>query len=91
MGQLSSPPDPNAPPKTAKEGPHSPQWQGLTVKEKLAYDFKHFFDFDNVAFAGIGAAFDQARDRPSQWNQWVGRFLANVMHRTLALMRSSAA
>ncbi len=73
-GQLSSPPDPNAPPRTDKEGPHSQQWQGLTVKQKLAYDWKHLFDFDNVVFAGIGASFDQARDRPSQWNQGWGAF-----------------
>jgi hypothetical protein len=76
MAQLSAPdkpPDP-ADAKTAKSGPRSPQWQGLTVKEKLAYDWRHLFDVDNVAFAGIGASFDQLRDRPSQWNQGWGPF-----------------
>jgi hypothetical protein len=62
------------PPGTAKSGPHSAQWQGLTVKEKLKYDWRHLFDYDNVIFAGIGASFDQARDRPSQWNQGWGAF-----------------
>jgi hypothetical protein len=74
--QLSAPDKPadTQNPKTAKSGPHSPQWQGLTVKEKLAYDWKHLFDVDNVAFAGIGASFDQLRNRPGQWNQGWGPF-----------------
>jgi hypothetical protein len=83
-------PDPAPPPETpardavtagapdpshAKSGPKSPGWKALTVKEKLAYDWRHLFEFDNVVFAGIGAAFDQARDRPSEWNQGWGAFV----------------
>jgi len=44
-------------------------WDRMSVKEKLHYDARHLFDIDNLVFAGIGAAFDQARDRPGQWGQ----------------------
>jgi hypothetical protein len=50
------------------------QWRGMTVKEKLHYDAKHLFDVDNLIFAGIGAAFDQARERPGQWGEGWGPF-----------------
>jgi hypothetical protein len=44
------------------------------VKEKLRYDWAHLFDAENVVFAGIGAAIDQARDRPSEWGQGWGPY-----------------
>lgn len=50
-------------------GPKSPQWKGLTVGEKLRYDWIHLFDIQNMVFAAMGAGFDQARDRPGQWGQ----------------------
>jgi hypothetical protein len=72
------PPEPSATPAAdppaAASGPKSAEWRGLTVEEKLAYDWKHLFDYDNVIFAGIGAAFDQARDRPGQWGQGWGPY-----------------
>jgi len=74
-GQLA-PPAPAqgvAPPPTTS-GPRSPQWKGLSVQEKLRYDGKHLFDVQNLIFAGIGAALDQARDRPGEWGQGGGAF-----------------
>jgi hypothetical protein len=59
---------------SATSGPKSPQWKALSVKEKLAYDWRHLFEVDNVVFAGIGAAFDQGRDRPGQWGQGWGAY-----------------
>jgi hypothetical protein len=60
--------DTNAPPITnATSGPLSPQWKGLTVKEKLAYDWRHLFDPEHVVFAAIGAGVDQLRERPGEW------------------------
>ena len=50
------------------------KWQRMSVKEKLRYDSRHLFDIDNFVFAGIGAAFDQARDRPGQWGEGWGPF-----------------
>lgn len=50
------------------------KWQGMTVKEKLHYDARHLFDYDNLIFAGIGAAFDQARNRPPEWGQGWGAY-----------------
>ncbi len=41
----------------------------MTVKEKVKYDARHFFDVENLVFAGMGAGIDQARDRPSEWGQ----------------------
>ena len=58
----------------AASGPRSPQWKGLSVKEKLRYDWLHLFDLDNMVFAGIGAAFDQLRDRPGEWGEGWGAF-----------------
>jgi hypothetical protein len=58
----------------ATSGPQSTEWRGLSVKEKLKYDWRHLFDYDNVIFAGIGAAVDQARDRPGQWGQGWGPY-----------------
>jgi hypothetical protein len=60
-------------PATAS-GPQSAGWHALTVEEKLKYDWQHLFDYDNVIFAGIGAALDQARDRPGQWGQGWGPY-----------------
>ncbi len=59
---------------SANAGPFSAQWKGLTVKEKLHYDWRHLFDFENVVFAGMGAGFDQLRDRPGQWGEGWGPF-----------------
>lgn len=74
--------DPGQPISNPKKGPNSAQWKGLTVKEKLAYDWRHLFDADNVVFAAIGAGFDQARDRPSQWGEgwgpYAGRFGSHI-------------
>jgi hypothetical protein len=58
----------------AKAGPKSPQWKALSVKEKLKYDARHFVEIDNIVFAGIGAAEDQARDRPGAWGQGWGAY-----------------
>jgi len=55
-------------------GPESPEWQALSVKEKLSYDWRHLFDVDNVVYAGIGASFDQLRDRPGAWGEGWGPF-----------------
>lgn len=55
-------------------GPQSPGWKGLTVKEKLRYDWRHLFDPENIVFAGIGAGLDQWRDRPGQWGQGWGPY-----------------
>jgi len=55
-------------------GPLSPQWRALSVKEKLRYDLRHLFDVQNVVFAGMGAGFDQLRDRPSQWGEGADAF-----------------
>jgi hypothetical protein len=68
------PPDVSAPATSDTTGPTSPQWKGLSVQEKLRYDWEHLFDVDNLVFAGIGAAFDQARDRPSEWGEGWGAF-----------------
>lgn len=46
----------------------------MTVKEKMQYDAKHLLEPDNIVFAGIGAAFDQARDRPGQWGEGWGPY-----------------
>ena len=68
------PATPQPVPSDATSGPQSAQWRGLTVKEKLSYDWRHLFDVDNVVFAGIGASFDQLRDRPGQWGEGWGPF-----------------
>jgi hypothetical protein len=80
-----SPPDTPAPaptsnampapaPSHAKEGPKSPEWKSLSAGEKLRYDWRHLFDVENLVFAGIGASFDQLRNRPGQWGQGWGPF-----------------
>jgi hypothetical protein len=46
----------------------------MTVKEKLRYDARHFFDADNIVFAGMGAGLDQLRDRPREWGQGWGPY-----------------
>ena len=61
--------DPSVAPPAATSGPQSPQWRGLSVEEKLRYDARHLFEVDNILYAGIGAAFDQARNRPPEWGQ----------------------
>jgi len=67
-----SAPTPDSDAKTT--GPTSPEWSGLSVEDKLRYDARHFFDVDNFVYAGIGAAFDQLRDRPSEWGEGWGPF-----------------
>jgi hypothetical protein len=64
----------NAPQFDKTSGPSSAQWRGLSVKEKLEYDGRHLFDVENVVYAGIGAAFDQLRDRPGEWGEGWGPF-----------------
>jgi len=44
-------------------GPQSPQWRSLSVEDKLRYDARHQVELDNFVYAGIGAAFYQARNR----------------------------
>ena len=68
-----------APPSAAGSGvptigPHSPQWEALSVKEKLRYDAHHFFDAENIVFAGMGAGLDQLRERPEEWEEGWGSF-----------------
>jgi hypothetical protein len=58
----------------ATSGPSSPQWKGLTVEEKLIYDWRHLFDVDNMVFALVGASFDQLRERPGEWGDGWGSF-----------------
>jgi hypothetical protein len=55
-------------------GSPSPQPQPMTVKQKLRYDARHFFDVDNIIFAGMGAGLDQLRDRPGEWGQGWGPY-----------------
>jgi hypothetical protein len=62
--------NPPAPPS----GKRPPEWERLSIKEKLDYDWRHLFDVQNIVYAGIGAAIDQARDRPSEWGQGGGAF-----------------
>lgn len=66
----------------ASAGPQSPQWKGLSVKEKLRYDARHFFAIDNIIYAGIGAGLDQWRDRPGAWGQgwgaWGQRYASHL-------------
>ena len=59
---------------TPDTGPQSPQWNGLSVGDKLRYDARHFFDVENIVYAGIGASVDQLRDRPGQWGEGWGPF-----------------
>jgi hypothetical protein len=61
--------DPSGAPSSQAQGPQSPQWHSLSVEDKLRYDARHLFEFDNFVYAGIGAAFDQARNRPPEWGQ----------------------
>jgi hypothetical protein len=62
-------PDPSVVPSNAVSGPQSQQWSGLSVEDKLRYDARHLFETDNLIYAGIGAAFDQGRNRPPEWGQ----------------------
>ena len=73
LGKNTSNP-PMASQPTKSSGPRSPNWKGLTVKEKLAYDWRHLFDADNLVFAGVGAGFDQLRSRPEEWGQGWGPY-----------------
>lgn len=66
--------EPAPAPTTKTEGPQSAQWVSLSVKEKLSYDWRHLFDADNMVYAGIGAGFDQLRDRPGEWGEGWGSF-----------------
>jgi hypothetical protein len=65
---------PPTPSPDITSGPSSPQWHSLSVEEKLRYDARHLFDVENIIFAGIGAAFDQLRDRPGEWGQGWGPY-----------------
>ena len=67
-------PDPSGTSSVAPQGPQSSQWRSLSVEEKLRYDARHLVEFDNFVYAGIGAAFDQARNRPPEWGQGWGAF-----------------
>ena len=58
----------------ATSGHQPAQWKGLTVGEKLRYDWVHLFDVENLVFAGVGASFDQLRNRPDEWGQGWGPF-----------------
>jgi len=58
----------------AVSGPSSPQWRGLSVKQKLGYDARHLFDVENFIYAGMGAGLDQLRERPGQWGDGSGAF-----------------
>jgi hypothetical protein len=55
-------------------GPKSAEWKGLSVGEKLKYDWVHLFNPENVAFAALGAGIDQWRDRPGEWGQGWGPY-----------------
>ena len=55
-------------------GPKSAEWKGLSVGEKLRYDWVHLFDVDHMVFAAIGAGVDQARDKPGEWGQGWGAY-----------------
>lgn len=46
----------------------------MSVREKFRYEARHFFDVDNIVFAGLGAALDQSRNQPSEWGQGWGAF-----------------
>jgi hypothetical protein len=70
--QQQAPPQPGQ--VAAGAGPGSETWRSMSVKEKLHYDARHVFDVDNLVFAGIGAAFDQARERPGEWGEGWGAF-----------------
>jgi hypothetical protein len=62
-------------PSDAVSGPESPQWARLSMKDKLRYDAHQFFaGYDNFIYAGLGAAVDQARNRPSEWGQGWGAY-----------------
>jgi hypothetical protein len=73
---LGQPPnaDPQPSEPEATSGPKSPQWKGLSVEDKLRYDARHFFDVDNIIYAGIGAGLDQLRDRPGAWGEGGGAY-----------------
>jgi hypothetical protein len=65
-----------APDQASDHAPDQPtvQWRGMSVAEKLRYDARHLLDVDNIIFAGVGAALDQARDRPGEWGQGWGAY-----------------
>src|SRR5271155_2713293 len=71
MAQQAIPDTPDTQ-SNASSGPKSPQWSALSVEDKLRYDARHFFDVDNFVYAGIGASFDQLRDRPGEWGAGAG-------------------
>lgn len=68
--------------QTPASGPQSPQWQRLSVGDKLRYDARHLFDVDNIVYAGIGASLDQLRDRPGEWGEgwgpWGERYASHL-------------
>jgi len=74
--QQAEPSSPLAEPLTdaSTSGPKSPDWPALSVEDKLRYDARHFFDYDNLIYAGVGAGLDQLRDRPGQWGEGGGAY-----------------
>lgn len=70
----SSPQNPAPQTDIGSIGPKSPQWKGLSVGEKLRYDWIHLFDVQNMVFAAMGAGIDQARERPSEWEEGWGAY-----------------
>jgi hypothetical protein len=70
--QPSQPPPLPQPGQVAKPG--TSEWKAMTVQEKLRYDGRHLVDPENMVFAGVGAAFDQLRDRPGEWGEGWGPF-----------------
>ncbi len=69
-----SPPQPGQLATESRSDRREEAWKRMTVKEKLEYDAHHILDTDNLVFAGIGAGFDQLRDRPGQWGQGFGGY-----------------
>ena len=47
LAQQSGSDSPGAP-SGATYGPQSSQWRSLSVEEKLRYDARHLFEFDNL-------------------------------------------
>jgi hypothetical protein len=60
---------PNSDPLAQAAPPAQPPAPRLSIREKLRYDARHLADFENFVYAGLGAALDQERDRPSEWGQ----------------------
>lgn len=72
----------SAAPVNATPAPQPPGWHELSIPQKMRQDSKHLFEPTNLIYAAIGAAVDQARDRPSQWGQgwgiYGGRYASHI-------------